>query len=172
MSRLTTLVGINLSVSCCRKLLLQKPKPATIKEDDNNWLSYNSPGFCVCKPRKYHTICWEFDLLPGLFVSSWLIVSGDGVNGSDWCLAGGSWCWIKGLHQVPTVSSIFHHSWHFHVHYISSFISRILWLMCCYCKWWDWHECCWWFIYVWIWVKGQGVDIMFFLFFVMFLCCC
>ena len=96
---------------------------------------------------------------------------GDGVNGSDWCLAGGSWSWIKGLHQVPTVSSIFHHSWHFHVYYISSFISRMLWLMCCYCKWWDWHECCWWFIYVRVWVKGQGVDIICFLFFVMFLCC-
>ena len=59
MSRVTTLVGINLSVSCCRKLLLQKPKPTTIKEDGNNWLSYNSPGFCVCKPRSFaRTFCF------------------------------------------------------------------------------------------------------------------
>ena len=30
----------------------------------------------------------------------------------------------------------------------------------------------WWFIYVRVWVGGQGVGIIFFLFFVLFLCCC
>ena len=29
-----------------------------------------------------------------------------------------------------------------------------------------------WFIYVRVWVGGQGVGIIFFLFFVLFLCCC
>ena len=35
----------------------------------------------VCRPRQYDTIYWEFDLFSGFFVSSWVIVWADGVNG-------------------------------------------------------------------------------------------
>ena len=27
-----------------------------------------SPGFCVCRPRQYDTICWKLDLISGFFV--------------------------------------------------------------------------------------------------------
>ena len=33
-----------------------------------------SPGFCIPGPREHDTICLKFDLFPGSFVSSWLIV--------------------------------------------------------------------------------------------------
>ena len=29
-----------------------------------------SPGFCVCRPRQYHTICWKLNLISGFFVAS------------------------------------------------------------------------------------------------------
>ena len=51
-----------------------------------------SPGFCVRKPRQYDTIYWEFGLFSESFVSSWMIVRADGVNGRGWCLAGGRGC--------------------------------------------------------------------------------
>ena len=27
-----------------------------------------SPGFCVCRPRQYNTICWKLDLISVFFV--------------------------------------------------------------------------------------------------------
>ena len=51
-----------------------------------------SPGFCVRRPSQYNTICWEFGLFSESFVSSWMIVWADGVNGCGWCLAGGMGC--------------------------------------------------------------------------------
>ena len=51
-----------------------------------------SPGFCVCRPKQYNMICWEFDLLSRFFVSSWLIVWEDGINRCGWCLVGGRGC--------------------------------------------------------------------------------
>ena len=41
----------------------------------------SSPGFSVHRPRQYDTICWEFDLFPGFFVSPGLTVLADGING-------------------------------------------------------------------------------------------
>ena len=41
-----------------------------------------SPGFCACRLRQYHTICCELDLFSVFFVSSWLIVWEDEINGS------------------------------------------------------------------------------------------
>ena len=95
-----------------------------------------SPGFCVSRPRQYHTICWELDLFSGLFVFSWLIVWADGINKCGWCLAGGSGCWLKGLHQIPSASWIYHHSLHFHIYQIVSLVPGILCALYCYYKWW------------------------------------
>ena len=58
-------------------------------------LTFFSTGFCVRSSRQYETICGELDLFPGFFVSSWMVVWADGVNGSGWCLAGGRACWLK-----------------------------------------------------------------------------
>ena len=75
-----------------------------------------SPGFCICRPRQYDTICWELNLISGFFAFFWLIVWVDGINKCGWCLAGGRGFWLKGLHQIPSVSWIFHHSLHFHIY--------------------------------------------------------
>ena len=75
-----------------------------------------SPGFCVHRPRQYDTICWELNLISGFFAFFWLIVWADGINKCGWCLAGGRGCWLKGPHQIPSVSWIFHHSLHFHIY--------------------------------------------------------
>ena len=40
------------------------------------------------------------------FVSSWIILWADGVSECGLCLAGGRGCWLKGSHQVPSVSWI------------------------------------------------------------------
>ena len=71
-----------------------------------------SPGLCVCKPRKYSTICWKLDLISGFFVFSWLILWADGINKYDWCLVECKGCWLKGLHRIPSVSWVLHHSLH------------------------------------------------------------
>ena len=85
-----------------------------------------SPGFCVHRPRQYDTICWELNLISGFFAFLWLIVWADGINKCGWCLAGGRGCWLKGPHQIPSVSWIFHHSLHFHIYQIVSFVPGIL----------------------------------------------
>ena len=51
-----------------------------------------SPGFCVRRPRQFDMICCEFGLFSVSFVSSWMIVWANGVNGCGWCLAGGRGC--------------------------------------------------------------------------------
>ena len=89
--------------------------------------------------------CWKFDHFSGFFVSSWLIPLTEGVNGCDWCLAGGRGCCFKGSRKIPSVSWIFHHSSLVHIHWSASFVTRISSLL----------------LYVKIWVVGQGVDIMF-----------
>ena len=66
-----------------------------------------SRGFCVLRPRQYSIICWELNLISGFFVFSWSIVWVDGINKCSWCLAGGRGCWLKGLHQIPSVSWIY-----------------------------------------------------------------
>ena len=68
-----------------------------------------SPGFCVCIPRQYYTICWELNLISGFFAFFRLIVWPDGINKCGWCPLGGRWCWLKGLHQIPSVRWIIHH---------------------------------------------------------------
>ena len=95
-----------------------------------------SPGFCVRRPRQYDTICWELNLISGFFAFFWLIVWADGINKCGWCLAGGRGCWLKGPHQIPSVSWIFHHSLHFHIYYIVLFAPGILCPLFCYYEWW------------------------------------
>ena len=61
----------------------------------------------------------------------------DGINKCGWCLAGGRECWLGGLHQIPGVSWLSHHSLHFR---ICSIISLVLGVPCplyCYSKWWS-----------------------------------
>ena len=31
-----------------------------------------NPGFCICRPRQYDTICWELNLITGFFAFFWL----------------------------------------------------------------------------------------------------
>ena len=78
--------------------------------------TFLSPGFCVRRPKQYDTICWELNLISGFFAFFWLVVWVDGINKCGWCLAGGRGCWLKGLHQIPSVSWIFHHSLHFDIY--------------------------------------------------------
>ena len=63
-----------------------------------------SPGFCVCRPRQYDTICWELNLISGFFAFFWLIVWADGINKCGWCLPGGRGCWLKGPHPIPSLN--------------------------------------------------------------------
>ena len=95
-----------------------------------------SPGFCVCKPRQYETICWELNLISRFFAFFWLIVWADGITKSGWFLAGSRGCWLKGPHQIPSVSWIYHHPLHFHIYHITSFAPVILCPLHCYYKWW------------------------------------
>ena len=74
------------------------------------------PGFFVRRPRQYNSICWELNLISEFFAFFWLIAWADGINKCGWCLAGGRGCWLKGLHQIPSVSWIFHHSLHLHIY--------------------------------------------------------
>ena len=69
-----------------------------------------SPQFSVCRPSQYDTICWELNPISRFFVFFWFIVWADGINKCGWCLAGGRGCWLKGSHQIASVSWIFHHS--------------------------------------------------------------
>ena len=61
-----------------------------------------SPGFCVCRPKQFDTICWELNLISGFFAFFLLIVWAYGINKCGWCLAGGRVCWLKGPHQIPS----------------------------------------------------------------------
>ena len=69
-----------------------------------------SLGFSLHRPSQYNTICWESNLIPGIFAFFWLIVWADGINKYGWCVAGGRGSWLKGLHQIPRVSFIIPHS--------------------------------------------------------------
>ena len=51
----------------------------------------------------------------GSLLFFWLIVWADGINKCRCCLTGGRGCWLKGLHQILSVSWMFHHSLHFHI---------------------------------------------------------
>ena len=75
-----------------------------------------SPGFCVRRPRQYDSIYWQLNLISGFFTFFWLIVYTDGINKCGWCLAGGRGSWLKGLHQILSVSWIFDHSLYFHIY--------------------------------------------------------
>ena len=94
-----------------------------------------SPGFCVRRARQYGTIWWWLNLISGFLVFFWLIVWADGINKCGWCLAGGRWCWLKGTHQIPKLSWIFHHSLHFYFYWIISFVLGFLRPLYCYYKW-------------------------------------
>ena len=119
-----------------------------------------SPGFCVRRPRQYDTICWELNLISGFFAFFWLIVWADGINKCGWCLAGGRWCWLKGVHQIPSVSWTVHHSLHFHMFYIVLFGLGILCPLYCYYEWWGHGIGGVWLIHIKVWVGSQGLAII------------
>lgn len=72
-----------------------------------------SHGFCV--RRSSYKFCWEFDLIPGFFSSSWLIARKESIN----------------------VAGVFNHSLHLRIHQIVSLMPRIPCLLYCHCKWWE-----------------------------------
>ena len=74
-----------------------------------------SPGFCVCRPRKFKTICLKLDLISRFFVFSWLIVCADRINDCGWCLAGGRGSRLKGPNKL--YNNIYHHFLYFHLSY-------------------------------------------------------
>ena len=85
-----------------------------------------SPGFSVCGPRQYNTICWELNLIFEFFAFFWLSAWVGGINKCGWCFARSRGWWIKGPHQIPNVSWIYNHSLHFHIYQIASFVPGIL----------------------------------------------
>ena len=91
---------------------------------------------------------------------SWLIVWADGINKCGWCLAGSRGRWLKGPHQIPSVSWISHHSLHFHIYQIVSFATGILCSLYCYCEWWGDAIGWGWLLHIRVWVGGQGVGII------------
>ena len=44
-------------------------------------------------------------------------------------------CWLKGLHQIPNESLLFHHCLHFHIYQVVSFVPGMSRPIYCYCKW-------------------------------------
>ena len=74
------------------------------------------PGFCVHRPKQYNTTSWELSLISEFFDFFWLIDWADGISKCGWCLAGGRGCWLKGPHQIPSVS------WIYIILYTSTFI--------------------------------------------------
>ena len=119
-----------------------------------------SPGSFVCRPRQFDTICWELNLISGFFAFFWLIVWVNGINKCHWCLAGCTWFWLKGLHQIPSASWIIHQSLHFHIYHIVSFVPGIMCPLYCYYEWCGDGIGWWWLIHVRVWVGGQGVGII------------
>ena len=104
-----------------------------------------SAGFCVCRPWQYDKIFWELNIISGFFAFFRLIVWADGINKCAWYLPGGRGCWLKGPHQMPSVSWMFHHSLHFHIYCVISiknFVSIVLllWMIGEWNRWWWW----WW----------------------------
>ena len=93
-----------------------------------------SPWFCVYRPRQCNSICWELNLISGFFPYLWLIVWADVINICGWFLAGGSGCWLKGPHQVPSIGWKRPHYLGFHIYQIASFVSEIRCLLYYY-KW-------------------------------------
>ena len=95
-----------------------------------------------------------------IFCFSCLILWVDGINKCGWCLTGGRGCWLKSLHQIPTVSLLSHHSLHYHIYYIVQFLPGMPCPLYCCCNWWgdglEWG----WLIYIRVWVGGQGVVII------------
>ena len=43
---------------------------------------------------------------------------------------------LQGLHQIPSVNWLFHHSLHFHIYYIVSFVAEMPWPLYCHYNWW------------------------------------
>ena len=82
--------------------------------------------------------------LDSLFFS-WLIVWVDGINKCDWCPGGSTGWWLNGLHQIPKVSWLFHHSLHFNIYYILSIVPGMQCHMYYYYQWWCWCMC----VFVW-----------------------
>ena len=117
-----------------------------------------SPGFCVCRPRQYDTIFCKFHLISGFFAFFWLFGGADGIK-CGWCLAGGWGYWLKGPHQIPSVSWKFY-SLHFHIYQTASFVPGILCPLYCYYKWWGDGLGGGWLIYNRVWEGGQGVGII------------
>ena len=131
------------------------------------------PGFCLLGRRQYNMICWELNLIFRFFAFFWLIIWADGINKCSWSLAWGRGCWLKCLHQIPSVSWIYHHPLHFHICDIAWFVPAILCSLYCYYKCWGNGTGGDWLIYKRVWERGQGVGIIleFFCFFFLFHLC-
>ena len=92
----------------------------------------------------------------------------NGINKFGWCHARGRGCWLKGWHQIPQVSSIFHQSLHLHIYQSVSFLTIILCPFYCYYSWCGNGIGGRWLIHNRVWVGGQQVVIISYFFFVLF----
>ena len=63
-----------------------------------------SPRFCLRTPRQCDAICWELNLVSGVFPFFWWMGWADGIIKYPWCFAGGKGCWLKDQHHIPRVS--------------------------------------------------------------------
>ena len=117
-----------------------------------------------------------FGILCLILVSCFVL---EGVNGYCLYLAGSWERWLKCRHQIPSVSWMFH----FHLHVFLTLPSPLVYLKCAkditivlLLQMMGVDEKVGteggWIIYVKIWPKGQGVGLKFFIFFILFLCCC
>ena len=70
--------------------------------------------FCVHRQKQYNLL--EVESHFWILIFFWLIDLADGINKCGWCLAGSRECWFKGLHQILSVSWLFHHSSQFHIY--------------------------------------------------------
>ena len=97
-------------------------------------------GFCVRRPRQYSVISWEFDIFWGFFCFFLVHCLG---RWSQWmCLLCNRMRGIltQGPAPDPKCKLNISSSSHFHIHYTASFVPRISWSLCCYCKWWGRSE--------------------------------
>ena len=62
------------------------------------------PGFFVCRLSQYNM---NLNLISWFFVFSWF--RADWITECSFGLAGARGCWLKGLHQMPIESWLFHH---------------------------------------------------------------
>ena len=119
-----------------------------------------SPGFCVCRPRQYDTICWKLNLISGFFVfSGYLIGRMESINVAGVLQEAGD-----ADSRARTRSQLSVEYFIFHCTFTFIRLSHLYQEFCVHCivivndGWMGWVGG--WLIYIRVWVGGQGVGFM------------